>query len=243
MKGYTNEKNFINEINNKKYKEINILLQEFIKAIFPSIKNNDIIQAQKYGYYAKTDIIIEVNNIKKGISIKSGSKNSVHIEPINKFVKFLNNLEYKEIDKFLAYIYSDGTINNTGKNRISTEEYIKYHLNDLLIINKELEKIKEKIIIRSLIKTDVNYKVTVDAFILGEPNDFLWATKEEVIDYLQNISNESKNAHISNLYIQNWNKNIIQNPKYEHCRNYIQIKWYSMFDDFIKIMQNRIHKV
>lgn len=243
MNGYINEQNFIKELNNKKYKDINIILQDFIKSIFPTIKDNDVITAQKYGYYAKTDIVIEVNNIKKGISIKFGNKNSIHTEPINKFMTFLSNLEYKESDKFLEYIYSDGTKNNTGNIRLSNEEYIKTHLNDVLAINKELEKIKDKLIIRSLIKTDVNYKVTVDAFILGETNDFLWATTEEIINYLQNISNKSNSVHISNLYIQSWNKNIKKNPKYEHCRNYIQIKWYSMFDDFIKITQNRIYKV
>lgn len=82
----------------------------------------------------------------------------------------------------------------------------------------------------------MNYKINVDAFIEGTVNDFIWATTDEVINYLARVNKDSSGVHISNLYIQNWNKNIKRNPKYEHCRNYIQIKWYSIFDDLIQIM-------
>ena len=66
--------------------------------------------------------------------------------------------------------------------------------------------------------------VKEDDIIIGTPKDFLWTTKEEVLSYLQNIYNSSTSVHVNNLYIQNWNKNIKNNPKYEYCRNYVQIK-------------------
>jgi len=68
--GHEVEKKIHDNLNNKNFKEINIRIQFFINSIFPSVKEDDII-----GYYAKTDMIIEINNIKKGISIKSGSRN------------------------------------------------------------------------------------------------------------------------------------------------------------------------
>lgn len=239
MNGYLNEITFINYLNNKKYEEINIPMQELLKKLYPNIKNKDKIYAYKYIRYAKADVVIVVRRKKKGISIKSGSKNSVHVEKIEKFVKYLQKYKFKEKDKLLKYLYSDGTINNTGIIRQSAEEYKNNHSDEIKLINEELNKIKRYLIERFLIVSDIKYKVKVDAFIYGYLDDFLWATKEEVIKYLYDIKNESSGVHISNLFIQNWNKNIIKNFKYEYCRNYIQVKWYSIFDDIVKIMCSR----
>ena len=71
------------------------------------------------------------------------------------------------------------------------------------------------------------------------PNDFLWVTSEEVLSFLENKNANSNSLHSSNLYIQSWNKNLIRNNKYEHCRDYIQVKWFNMFNDMIEIMSNR----
>ncbi len=234
--GYQNEFDFIKEINKKHFYELNPLLQELIETLYPNVSSNDVITAYKYGRYAKVDMVIEIGEIKKGISIKSGAKNSVHVEPIKSFVCFLKNNEFKEEDKLLRYLYSDGTNNNTGTIRESIKEYKEKHLDDIALINQELIKLKKLLIERFLIKVDINYKVTVDAFIDGTPEGFLWATKREVINYLMDTDSISQSIHLSNLFIQEWNKNLNYNPKYEFCRDYIQVKWYSLFDDFIKIM-------
>jgi len=54
-----------------------------------------------------------------------------------------------------------------------------------------------------------------------------------------NVNQKSFGVRVSRLFIQTWNKNIKYNPKYEYCREYIQVKWYSMFDDFIEITCDR----
>ena len=110
--GYKNEFEFIDYLNNKKYYQINPLMQDMLKSLYPNIQNHDIIKAYKYGRFAKADIVIEVNGILKGISLKCGIKNSVHVEPIEKFIKYLQIKNFKEIDKLLRYLYSDGTNNN-----------------------------------------------------------------------------------------------------------------------------------
>lgn len=237
--GYDNEFEFINSLNKKKFKELNILMQEVLEALFINIEDEDVIIAYKYGKYAKTDIVIKINEIEKGISIKYGSRNSVHLEPIEKFIQYLKKFNFQETDKLLRYLYSDGTNNNTGITRLSSEEYKVKNEKDIITINDSLNNIKDFLIRRFLIETDINYKIKVDAFIIGNTSDFIWATKDEVINYLSELKHESSSVHISSLYIQNWNKNLKYNPKYEYCRNYIQVKWYSMFDDIIKIMSNR----
>lgn len=237
--GYQNEIDFINYLNNKKYKDVNILFQELLSKLYSNIEQEDIIVAYKYGRYAKVDIVININGVEKGISIKSGMCNSVHVEPIDKFVSFLENLGFKETDKLQRYLYSDGTNNNTGVQRQSSEEYRLENYKNIEIINSDLSQYNNILTNRFLINSDVNYRVNVDAFIFGYLDDFLWVSKDEVLKYLAETKIISNSVHVNNLFIQNWNKNLKYNPRYEYCRNYIQVKWYSIFDDIIKIMMLR----
>lgn len=241
LNGYKNEFDFINSLNNHTYDELNILLQDVIIKLFPNILKTDVIKAYKYGRYAKADIVVSVNDIKRGISLKCGYKNSVHLESIKRFIKYLSDIgESQEIiDMFLRYMYSDGTNNNTGNFRLSNEQYIYENQLDIENINIMLKKYKSNLIKRFLIDTYINYTVKADLFIHGTINDFIWVTADEVQSFLENNINLSKSVHCSNLYIQNWNKNISRNNKYEHCREYIQVKWFGMYDDMIAIMANR----
>ena len=239
--GYANEISFIEYLDRKKYEELNPLMQDLILCLYPNVKPKDIIYATKYGRYAKTDIVISVRNKKRGISLKSGYKNSVHIEPLDVFRKFLykNNISTEIINSLYYCIYSDGTVNNTGTKRISNAEYIDKHPNEIKELNKMFKLLQKKLIKRFLIETDTKYKVQPNVFVHGTINDFVWATAEEVKEYLETEPNNSTSLHSGKLYIQCWDKNLNRNPKYEFCRNYIQIKWFSMYDDIIAIMAKR----
>lgn len=242
MNGYLNEYEIISYLNGKRKRDVHILFQELLEKLYPDICEEDIIIAKKYGRYAKCDMVLEVKGVKKGISIKCGAKNSVHLEKIDNFISYLNKLGFKNSDLLLRYLYSDGTNNNSGEKRISSSEYKLNHTDEIKLINKNFENkmILESLINRFLICADVNYKVKVDAFICGTLNDFFWITSEEAIRYLlENSKFESTGVHTTKLFIQQWNKNLKYNPKYEYCREYIQVKWYSLFDDIIKIMCNR----
>lgn len=218
------------------------LIIVYLERLYCDIQDEDIIYARKYEKYAKCDMVIEANGVKKGISIKCGAKNSVHVEKIENLILYLNSLNFKNSEDLLRYLYSDGTKDNSGIKRIKTSEYKLTHVSEISNINTNLKekRIKKSLINRFLICADINYEVKVDAFIYGTLNDFLWITRKEAVEYLlQDDELESTGVHISSLFIQQWNKNLNYNPKYEYCREYIQIKWYSLFDDIIKIMCNR----
>jgi len=242
MNGYKNEYEFINYLNNKQFKDVHVIFQDLLTSLFPNISDDDFIIAKKYGKYAKADMVIEVNGIKKGISIKCGEKNSVHVEKIDKFVMFLIKNDYKHIEEILRYLYSDGTTNNTRTYRTSVTEYQKDHIEEINNINSSFDDIelKRKLLYRFLINADVNYTVKVDAFIYGTVDNFMWCTTEDVLNFLENKNISSNSLHVGSLYVQQWNKNLCYNPKYEYCREYIQVKWYSMFDDLISIMNEKL---
>ena len=239
--GFKNEQIFISNINGRPFKIQNLLLQDLLKELYPKIKDDDIVYAYKYGKYAKTDMVLEVNGKKKGISIKKGIKNSVHLEHVNKFLNKYWYLPSKFKYEFLKYIYADGTTNNSGIKRLSAKEHIENNYENVYYLKEKLNKMKFKLLIRFLIIADIKYKIPVDAFIHGEYEDFIWATAEEVLEHLMNkeLNLKENGLSVSNLYIQSWNKNIIRNPKYEYCRHYFQVKWYNMPDDIIEIMNKR----
>ena len=244
MEGFKNEYDFVIAINNKKVNELNPMLQDLIYTIFNNIKDNEIIKAWRNHYNQKTDVLIKIGNAIKGISIKLGSRNSVHTEHINEFIKFLreHNISQNVIDKYLKFHYADGTNNNTGINRLSLEEYKVNHQKEIDDINYCF--MDKKLIIDAInrfVIRGTNSEYDISAIILGTPNDFLWLKSEDIINILLfHASSYCTSPHFSNLVCQPIARCINHNQKYEKFRNYVQIKWYSLFDDIIEIKSDTI---
>lgn len=242
--GELNEIDFVKYLNNKKYCELNIMLQIFLNDIFKSINNNDTIICKKNKYKTKTDIIIDINSIQKRISIKMGYNNSVHIEPISSFIHFLieNNIDKKNIIEYLKYHYADGSTNGTGINRINSREYKMKHQKEIDEVNKNFNNLEllKKAINRFVIQGR-NSKYEIDAIIYGTVNDFLWIKKDDIYNILlKKINNYSSGIHFSSLFCQPEDRCLNKNPKYENKRFIVQIKWYSLFDDIIKNMNDKV---
>ena len=235
--GKQNEFDFVLMLNGKKISELDPITYDLIHAIYNNISDNSIIKAWKNHYKQKTDVMISINGILKGISIKNGSRNSVHVEPLSSFCHFLedNGIALNIIDIYLYYHFSDGTFDGKGQRRISTEEYKKNHQKEIDLFNKcinnneMLEKAIERFVIRG-----TNSKYSIDAICYGKPNDYLWITKNDIIKILKyNLNEYSTGIHFSGLFCQSQAKNLNYNPLYEKKRYCVQVKWYSLFDDII----------
>ena len=240
MTGKDNEYEFVKNLNNKKIKELNPLLNSLLESLFPNESDDSIVNCWLNHYPQKSDILIKVNSQIKGISIKLGSRNSVHVEPITEFIHFLiaNNISKESVVEYLKYHYGDGTTNGKGIKRISVEEYKKEHQEEIDKLNKELNDINllKKAINRFVIQGN-NSDFQIDALIYGGVNDFLWISKEDIINILlKERDNYSTGVHFSNLFIQPKSRCLNYNPKFEKDRYCIQIKWYSLFDDIMKNM-------
>lgn len=95
--GYQNEFLIALEFNNKKIKELNPMLREVIDDLFPDYDEDSIIKSwRNHINNQKGDILIKVNNKIKTISIKKGSRNSVHVESLESFKKLLEESGVKE---------------------------------------------------------------------------------------------------------------------------------------------------
>ena len=247
MNGYFIEQCIVNYLNGRKIKDLNILYLEMIESLFTNILSDDIIISWKNPFKQKTDLFIKINGETKRISVKSGIKNSVHVEPISEFIHFLieNNIEREYIISYLKYHYADETTNGSGLMRYSSEEYKKNHQNDIDLLNKRLnnKQLITKIIDRFILKGN-NDTHSIDAIMYGSYDDFIYITKDEIIEIILNkINIYSTGVHFSTLSCQPMNRCLNYNPKYEKNRFCVQIKWYNLFDDIIEYKNNKLSKL
>ena len=238
-KGYQNEVNFVKAINNKKYRNLNPNMKEFVRFIFNDIKDEDIIECKRYRTYDKADVYIKLNNTIKNISIKSGTRVSVHAETINSFVIFLNEINIREniINYLLLYHFGDFTKDGTGNIRMPASELKEKYRREIKIFNKYVnyKNIIKKVIVRCLFEGTIK-KNKADYIYYGNVLNGLYASKEEIINYFcDNKATEIISPHFSYLIYQNWNRNIIYNPKLENHRYYCQFKWPSIVEELTKI--------
>ena len=243
MNGKENEYEFVKNLNNKKIKYLNPLLYSLLKYLFPNESEEAIIKCWLNHYPQKTDVLIKVNSHIRGISLKIGNKNSIHVEHITEFIQFLteNNVSQESIIEYLKYHYADGTTNGSGIKRIGVVDYKKEHQKEIDKINQELNNIELlKNAINRFVLQGNNSDFKIDAIVYGSVNDFLWLSKEDILDVLlRKRNNYSTGVHFSNLFVQPQNRCLNYNPKYENTRNNVQIKWYGLFDD---IMENLYYK-
>lgn len=242
INGFDNEFEFVMYLNGKKIKELNPSFNELFDYLFKNANEESLISCWRNHYKQKADIFIKVNGIRKGISIKKGSKNSVHIDSISLFTNFLyrNGIPVDIINDYRKYHFADGTTNGKGNKRVSVCEYKKEHQEDIDRINEYLNTEKMlKIAVERFVLKGNNSNYSIDALIYGEFNDFLWLKKEEVYNYvLSQKELYSTAVHFGPLTVQPKTRCLNYNRKYEKDRFCVQIKWYSLFDDILKIKSN-----
>ena len=223
-------------MNNKKVKELNPMFREVVDDLFQDINENSIIKSWRNPFSkSKTDIFIKINNEIKNISIKKGIRNSVHMESINTFEKYLKEMGINNEVIKLYKNYHYGIDKNNPNIILSAKEYKEKYQSEIDIINKELKKIDYlKIIDRFIISGRVSNK-RIDGIIYGTQDEFLWINKDDIKNIIKSSLNEkSTGVHIGCLFIQPLNRCLNNNPKYLEYRDYIQVKWYSLFDDIIR---------
>ena len=241
--GKNNEYEFVKYLNGKRISELNPMFRDLIDELFPNQPPNSTIKSWKNHYKEKSDIFIKINGKMKGVSIKKGYKNSVHVERISDFIHFLieNNIDREIVIEYLKYHYADGSTNGKGIKRLSVEEYKKDNQSKIDKINKVLndEKIIKKAINR-FVTRGKNTDYFISAIIYGEVDDFIWATKEQIEEIILSKKDVYSSAvHFGALTCQPKNRCLNYNPLYEKDRFCVQIKWYNIFDDIIEYLSNK----
>jgi len=241
------ELDFVLNLNNHYYYELNLNLQRFIKFAFKDFDCTNKIYCKKLSNKQKADICVSIGDEVKYVSLKSGSQNSVHVEKVNDFIKFLatDGIEESIFCFLLLYHYGDDSLNGDGKVRYSAEECkIKYktqilQFNRYINNSKYLTKIIERFL---LIGTNLSNKY-VDLIYYGDIDIGIWCTSKELLNFCINHKSLYMNVpQFSVFTYQNWCRNITLSKKSESHRNYMQVKWFSILSDINKIRKEKLSK-
>ena len=140
--GFRNEHRIKDELDNKRFNSLSSNFQNMVLFICPRVNHSDIINASVIGGTCKADIKITVSKKDYFVSIKKGSGNSVHQEPLNDFVNYIStkctNYTSSIGEDIKHFIWGDGTLNGSGpvKNRLNARQYKKKYpkkINNLIL--------------------------------------------------------------------------------------------------------------
>ena len=137
--GIENEEKMVANLNGKTFDSLNNNLQFFIYYLFPKLDKNKKIACFQTENFIKPDICVSQENELRFVSLKYGQSETLHNENIKTFINFLkeHGISDYTIETYLLYHYGDGTINGTGKRRMSSVE-VRFMYNDR--INKMNEE-------------------------------------------------------------------------------------------------------
>lgn len=236
--GFENEDIIRTELHNKKFHELNSNLQQLIKDSFLSYDGD--IECIKQAGTNKSDLKITIGNESHTYSIKKGTGNSIHQEPIEPFLDFLEetyNISPQTKDNFRLFIWGDKTLDGSGlvEDRLSAPQFKKQYSAVIKDIQEFFNTNKTPLIKRFLID-GVKSDSSAEFLYYGTYEDGICRKSDHVLEW---VANNSSNGAISvgKLTFQAWNRNINGGDKSEHKRGVIQLKWGSVKDD-IKVITN-----
>lgn len=236
--GLINEEKLRLYINLNDFSSYNKNIQEFLKFTFGnSFSPLQPFIAEKKGGQIKPDLCISHNGQKKYISVKKGSGNSVHQEKVDVFFPFVEKLiDTETLNNLKLFHYGDDTINDTGKFRYSAAICKNRYMNTIHLLNKSFNNwvFLEKFIYRFLFVGNID-SVPVDVIYHGTISSGLWATKEEIIEYIKKNKFHLNAVHFGPLTYQVWGRNEKRTAKYPERRYVMQIKWGEIEKDLKQI--------
>lgn len=238
--GFINENNFLETLNNKKLKDLNKNLQELIKSTFNEVKNDTVIKCKKYGGTNKSDIEIIIGEETHTFSIKKGSGNSVHQEPIEDFICYLKkefNINDVIANDLRFFIWGDGTYDSTGNvnERLKASELVKKYPEKIKNIQTLFDE-KAKNLIKRFVVTGAKSTSEAEFIYYGTIENGIWCKSSDVVNWLvENKPKSNKGIYVGRLTFQAWNRNIKRGEKSEKKRGHIQLKWATIKNDLEEI--------
>lgn len=218
--GKIEEKNLVTYLNNKKFSELEIIYRKIISSSFSGISEDSIIHASSITGNLKPDLKISINNKINYYSLKTGSGNSIHQEPLDNFVEFskkLNKSSEQIINIIKFFIWTDGTTDGSGKiqNRMDKKTLRSKYPKKLNLIKDFFFNNKVKIIERILLK-NTNY-------LIFKKKNGKYLIKNR--DWIFNKFNEYEtgNYGLGPITFQTWNPSLKGQTK--KPRDVVQFKW------------------
>lgn len=245
--GFSNEEQIRNALNNKKISNLNINLKKFIEYVCKSegIEYNPdiVITAENIPNSFKSDINININNNIVGISIKMGSRNSVHQEKIDGFIEWASDntdINEKEKEHLLFMIWADGSLDGTSeiirmedgkiKGRFGNEDFSNKYFDKLKVLNNFFNRNRRKILERVLFEGKL--KENAASYIYkGTVNHGSWISKSDFLKYYLIDNTLANTPKCGPLSYQSYNPDLKGTVSGAGKRGSIQFKYSALEKD------------
>lgn len=153
--GFDNEDRILESLSGKQFYQLNENLQEMIKNSF--VNYEGIIQCIKQAGQNKSDLKITIEDESHTYSIKKGTGNSIHQEPVEPFLEFLAQnygIDEHMKNSLRLFVWGDNTLDGSGRveDRLSAPQFKKKYPEVVEAIQQFFNTIKNPLIKRFLIE-------------------------------------------------------------------------------------------
>ena len=234
--GFDNENDLIKALNNQTINQLNDNLQSLLKSTFTNYNGN--ILCNKQAGKNKSDLEIIIGDEVHTFSVKKGTGNSVHQEPVNQFVDFLvknYNISKELQNDILFFIWGDKTLDGSGniKDRIGAREFVKLYPDIIDRLCVFFDSIKSDLINRFVINGVDSDLVSSEFIYYGGVGSGICCKADKALEWLCEHKSSGAIA-VGRLSFQAWNR-ALNGGKSEHKRGQIQLKWATIKEDIEKI--------
>ena len=227
--GFENEKNIKEYLHGKHFYELNHNLKNnLILKLSNDINDETIINCYKIDKAYKPDLRIKINKKAYLISVKKGTGNSLHQEPIKTFTDYIKKIkgcDEEIINSIKYYIWGDNTYDGTGTiaERMNAM-YLKKYYPEILTKIQDFFNLNKRTLIDRFIKYGTKRESEYAQFMYyGTVSNGIIRPIDNVAEYLSKISKPI--LSVGGLTFQAWNRNINGGNKSEKKRGVIQLKW------------------
>ena len=117
--GMLKEAEVIYALNNKRIENLSNNMREVMRSLFGVLDDEYYVKCYKVDNSYKTDFVIEYDNRKRYVSMKSGHVVSLHCEILQNFIAYLKNegISQRTLDTICLFHYGDGTIDGSRREK------------------------------------------------------------------------------------------------------------------------------
>ena len=245
--GTLKEQEIIFALNNKRVGSLSNNMRNMIRSLFGVLDDSEIIKCYKVDDSFKTDFVIEYDNRRRNVSMKSGRAVIVHNEILSNFIDYLKqfNISQRTLDTICLFQYGDGTTDGTGGDKREGYQKVVSGLGDRIReandeLNKDMNIILE-VMNRCVFKGSNEENLEADCVYFGDVNYGIVATKNQFIkntkrrgfDYYDHL-------HIGPLLLRPDARYVDKEISYERKRNRIVAYWPNLRED-IEYMSRRFN--
>lgn len=235
--GIVKEKEFVKELNNKKVKELSNNLHHMIREIFGLVDEEALIKSALVEDFQKPDFYIEINQVRKYISLKSGSAKVIAQVNLKTFIYFLREcgISKRSQQTILYYQFGDGTLDGSGKERFEYNE-LRVKMKDRIIeLNKELNSSKEFLkafIYKFMFKGSYDENIQADYICHGDVEYCVVCSMKQIFKHLERKDWVfMDNPHIGPIQFRPHARYYNKEVKNERYRWEVEMWWANLSSD------------